>query len=222
VCSTGSADCVLRYFALRNRRQIRCQSARRKCLIRGRRPGERLRPRFRHLGLLSTRQPGQRAVGERVRGSSGGDLVVTSGSETDLDEIESDVRQLCSRFQVMSVGYDPWQSAQMSQRLRAEGVPMHEFRATQQCGLVGCATAGTQSSLGASAMSSGKRTVAAIYSDGEQTGSENRRSRCTHDGDPARNGGGSRASWAKRVLASVVRRRDQRRIETVFDAPRTE
>ncbi len=42
------------------------------------------------------------------------------------------VRQLCSRFNVVSAGYDPWQSAQMSQRLRAEGVPMHEFRATTQ------------------------------------------------------------------------------------------
>jgi phage terminase large subunit-like protein len=59
-------------------------------------------------------------------------LVVTSGNETDFDEIESDVRQLCSRFNVISVGYDPWQSAQMSQRLRGEGVPMHEFRATTQ------------------------------------------------------------------------------------------
>ena len=36
------------------------------------------------------------------------------------------------RFKVFSAGYDPWQSAQMSQRLRAEGVPMHEFRATTQ------------------------------------------------------------------------------------------
>jgi len=58
--------------------------------------------------------------------------VVTPGNETDFDEIEVDMRQLCSRFNVVSVGYDPWQSAQMSQRLRAEGVPMHEFRATTQ------------------------------------------------------------------------------------------
>ena len=61
-----------------------------------------------------------------------GHLVVTQGNETDFDEIENDVRQLCSRFNVVSAGYDPWQSAQMSQRLRAEGVPMHEFRATTQ------------------------------------------------------------------------------------------
>jgi phage terminase large subunit-like protein len=61
-----------------------------------------------------------------------GHLVVTPGNESDLDEIESDVRQLCSRFNVVSAGYDPWQSSQMSQRLRGEGVPMHEFRATTQ------------------------------------------------------------------------------------------
>ena len=46
--------------------------------------------------------------------------------------IETEVRELCSRFRVLSVGYDPWQSTQMSQRLRAEGVPMFEFRATTQ------------------------------------------------------------------------------------------
>ena len=59
-------------------------------------------------------------------------LVVTSGNETDFHEIESDARRLCSRFNVTSAGYDPWQSTQMSQRLRAENVPMHEFRATTQ------------------------------------------------------------------------------------------
>jgi hypothetical protein len=33
---------------------------------------------------------------------------------------------------VASVGFDPWQSTQMAQRLRAEGVDMLEFRATTQ------------------------------------------------------------------------------------------
>jgi phage terminase large subunit-like protein len=61
-----------------------------------------------------------------------GHLVVTPGNETDFDAIESDVRELCSRFRVVSVGYDPWQSTQMSQRLRADGLPMFEFRATTQ------------------------------------------------------------------------------------------
>ena len=61
-----------------------------------------------------------------------GHVEITAGNETDFDAIEADVRQICSRFNVVSAGYDPWQSAQMSQRLRAEGVPMHEFRATTQ------------------------------------------------------------------------------------------
>ncbi len=83
-------------------------------------------------------------------------LALTPGNETDFEEIKTDVRRLCSRFQIMSVGYDPWQSTQMSQRLRAEGVPMHEFRATmqnfslrslsstQQCGLAGCVMMATR------------------------------------------------------------------------------
>jgi phage terminase large subunit-like protein len=61
-----------------------------------------------------------------------GYLIVTPGTETDFGMIEPEVRELCSRFRVVSVGYDPWQSTQMSQRLRAEGVPMFEFRATTQ------------------------------------------------------------------------------------------
>ena len=62
--------------------------------------------------------------------AASGHLVVTPGNEMDFDEIGGDVRRLCSPFNVVSAGYDPWQSSQMSQRLRAEGVPMHEFRAT--------------------------------------------------------------------------------------------
>ena len=61
-----------------------------------------------------------------------GFLTVTPGNETDFGAIEAEVLELCRRFRVLSVGYDPWQSAQMSQRLRAEGVPTHEFRATTQ------------------------------------------------------------------------------------------
>jgi len=64
--------------------------------------------------------------------AASGHLVVTPGNEMDFDEIGGDVRRLCSPFNVVSAGYDPWQSSQMSQRLRAEGVPMHEFRATTQ------------------------------------------------------------------------------------------
>ena len=61
-----------------------------------------------------------------------GHLAVTPGNETDFDRIEGDVLELCRRFRVASVGFDPWQSTQMAQRLRAEGVNMLEFRATTQ------------------------------------------------------------------------------------------
>src|ERR687898_981473 len=59
-------------------------------------------------------------------------LAITPGNETDFDRIESDILELCRRYRVASVGFDPWQSTQMAQRLRAEGVNMLEFRATTQ------------------------------------------------------------------------------------------
>ena len=42
------------------------------------------------------------------------------------------MRDLCARFDVQSVGTDPWQAAHLSQRLRAEGVNMVDFRTTTQ------------------------------------------------------------------------------------------
>jgi phage terminase large subunit-like protein len=42
----------------------------------------------------------------------------------------SDILDLCRRFRVVSIGYDPWQSTQRAQRLRSEGIETFEFRAT--------------------------------------------------------------------------------------------
>ena len=61
-----------------------------------------------------------------------GHLAITPGNETDFDRIEGDILELWRRHRVASVGFDPWQSTQMAQRLRAEGVDMLEFRATTQ------------------------------------------------------------------------------------------
>jgi phage terminase large subunit-like protein len=61
-----------------------------------------------------------------------GYLTITPGNETDFNHIESDILDLCQRFQVVSIGFDPWQSTQMAQRLRAEGLNMLEFRANTQ------------------------------------------------------------------------------------------
>jgi phage terminase large subunit-like protein len=61
-----------------------------------------------------------------------GYLTVTPGNETDFEAIEDDLLGFCKRFRVSSVGYDPWAASQFSQRMRDEGVPMVEFRASTQ------------------------------------------------------------------------------------------
>src|SRR3954454_15378837 len=43
-------------------------------------------------------------------------LTITPGNETDFDQIESDILELCRCYRVVSVGFDPWQSTQMAQR----------------------------------------------------------------------------------------------------------
>jgi phage terminase large subunit-like protein len=60
--------------------------------------------------------------------AAAGHIVVTPGDETDFGAIEEDIRELCGQYEVVSVGTDPWQAAHLSQRLRAEGVPMFDFR----------------------------------------------------------------------------------------------
>jgi phage terminase large subunit-like protein len=61
-----------------------------------------------------------------------GHLVITPGNETDYSIIEADVMDLCRRFDVRSVAYDPWGATQFAQRLGNERVPMVEFRANTQ------------------------------------------------------------------------------------------
>lgn len=59
-------------------------------------------------------------------------LIITPGNETDFATIEGDVLDLCRRFRVLSVAYDPWAATQLAQRLSAEKVPVVEFRANTQ------------------------------------------------------------------------------------------
>ena len=61
-----------------------------------------------------------------------GYLTITPGNETDFGSIEADILDLCRRFRVLSVAYDPWAATQLAQRLSAEGVPVIEFRANTQ------------------------------------------------------------------------------------------
>jgi phage terminase large subunit-like protein len=61
-----------------------------------------------------------------------GYLTITAGNETDFGAIEADILDMCRRFRVLSVAYDPWAATQLAQRLAAEGVPVVEFRANTQ------------------------------------------------------------------------------------------
>lgn len=59
-------------------------------------------------------------------------LKITPGNETDFGTIETDLREYCQRFDVRSIGYDPWGSTQLAQNLKAELLPVFEFRANTQ------------------------------------------------------------------------------------------
>jgi phage terminase large subunit-like protein len=61
-----------------------------------------------------------------------GYLTITEGNETDFARIEDDLQDLCRRFRVLSVAYDPWAATQFAQRMTALDIPMIEFKATTQ------------------------------------------------------------------------------------------
>ena len=60
------------------------------------------------------------------------ELVLTPGNETDFGMIEEEILDLCSRFRVLSLAYDPWNATQLAQRLTIQGVPCVEFRMNTQ------------------------------------------------------------------------------------------
>jgi phage terminase large subunit-like protein len=59
-----------------------------------------------------------------------GHLTVTEGETTDYAVIEDALRSACKQFNVRAIAYDPYALMQLSQRLRNEGLPMIEYRAT--------------------------------------------------------------------------------------------
>lgn len=55
-------------------------------------------------------------------------LIVTPGDTTDFAQIEADITADMSRFDVLEIGFDPWQAAQMSNSLMSQGANVVEFR----------------------------------------------------------------------------------------------
>jgi phage terminase large subunit-like protein len=59
-----------------------------------------------------------------------GALTVTEGEVIDFDAVESFLLEAADRFDLRSVGYDPWSAKQLAQRMTNAGVPMVEVRQT--------------------------------------------------------------------------------------------
>lgn len=59
-------------------------------------------------------------------------LTVTPGDVIDIDQIEADIIDMSSRFQVLEVAYDPWQAQQMANHLAEQGANVVEYRQTVQ------------------------------------------------------------------------------------------
>lgn len=59
-------------------------------------------------------------------------LDVSEGAVTDFEQLETAILEAGRLFHVEQVAFDPWQAAQLAQRMIAEGVPMLEYRLTVQ------------------------------------------------------------------------------------------
>jgi phage terminase large subunit-like protein len=57
-----------------------------------------------------------------------GELIPTPGAVVDYDFIAEKIRQVCKRYSVKQIGFDPWNATQLSTGLYGEGVPMLEVR----------------------------------------------------------------------------------------------
>jgi phage terminase large subunit-like protein len=57
-----------------------------------------------------------------------GHLIETPGDVIDFNRIEDDIRADLDRFDVLEIGVDPWQSAQMANSLMASGANVLEYR----------------------------------------------------------------------------------------------
>lgn len=62
------------------------------------------------------------------RWAASGQLVITPGDVTDYAYIERDIREALARFNVQAIGFDPYNAADLMNRLMADSVPVVEVR----------------------------------------------------------------------------------------------
>jgi phage terminase large subunit-like protein len=59
-------------------------------------------------------------------------LIVCPGDTLDFGQVEEDIREDTRLYSVQQIGYDPWQAAELAQRLVSEKAPMVEIRNSVQ------------------------------------------------------------------------------------------
>ena len=59
-------------------------------------------------------------------------ITVTEGAMLDLSQVEADILQDLSRYEVKAIAFDPWQAAQMIKRLSDAGAPVIEVKQRAQ------------------------------------------------------------------------------------------
>ena len=64
--------------------------------------------------------------------SKEGKLTLTDGNVTDYSIIEDEIRADAAKFNVLDVGFDPWQASSIMQKLQMDGLPVTEYRQTVQ------------------------------------------------------------------------------------------
>lgn len=62
--------------------------------------------------------------------AEGGHITVTDGAIIDFDVIKADLIDLCTRFECLSLPYDPYQATKLVTELQSEGLPVIEMRST--------------------------------------------------------------------------------------------
>lgn len=70
----------------------------------------------------------KRTAGAASRWQREGLLTVTSGNVADYDEIQAAIERDMGTFDVRSIGFDPWNSTQLTNNLTAAGAPLVQVR----------------------------------------------------------------------------------------------
>lgn len=64
--------------------------------------------------------------------SKDGYITITPGNSTDFDFVKKDLVQICSKYNVGQINYDPWQSTYFIQKLMEDSLPLSPYSQSMQ------------------------------------------------------------------------------------------